>query len=119
MVISVLSGVIFGADTLVVTPVIIVWDFIMPVPNVADGLAIVVVDMWAGVTIGDVSDINIGVLVDVNPNLLLAVMITDLKFVTTPSEEATPFPRAAFGYRSLTLLDRARVLQARMPSDHM
>ena len=102
-VIGALAGAMVGVDIIVVTPVIIVLEFVMPVPYVVDGLATVVVDIWAGVIIG---------VADVNVNLMKAVMITALEFVTAPSEEACRYwPNA--------VLDRARALQAWMPSDQL
>ena len=101
--VGVLAWGMVGVDIIVVTPVVIVLEFVVPVPYVVDGLATVVEDIWVVLIIGVVA---------VNVNVLKGVMLTALKYVTAPSEEA-------FRYWPNAVLECARALQAWMPSDHV
>ena len=106
---GVLAGVMIDVDIIVVA-MIIDLDFGVSVPYVVDGVTIVAVDIWTDVMVG------VDVLLELKVDLLVVVT---LEFATTSSEEATPFSRTACRCCPNAVLDRARALQAWMPSDHM
>ena len=107
-----IDDVVAESLTDVVTVRVIDLDFVMSVPSFVLVLSEVVLDDEALV-------VGIGgtVFILVNTNISAAVRIASELPIPIPYEE--PGCSAAFGCRRLATFNCVRVLQARMPSDHV